>query len=161
TGMNHTYFLFNTETKYVLRAYSHNWRSKAEIIEELELLKSLKDKNLNVSFPIEDKNGAFIQEINAPEGTRYVVLFSFAQGGKIRSMDNETCFRIGSLMAKIHDYTVNRNINRVSYNKQSLIELPYEYLKQFFSDKLPEMEFIKEFGQNFQNSDFDKAQNGI
>ena len=161
TGMNHTYFLSNTETKYVLRVYSHNWRSKAEIIEELALLKSLRDNNLSVSFPIEDKDGAFIQEINAPEGTRYVVLFSFAQGEKIRFMDIETCFRIGSLMANIHNCTENKNINRVSYNKKSLVELPYENLKQFFSDKLPEMEFIREFGGNFQNLDFDHTKTGI
>ncbi len=161
TGMNHTYFLSNTETKYVLRVYSHNWRSKTEITEELELLKSLKNNNLSVSFPIEDKDGGFIQEINAPEGIRYVVLFSFAQGEKIRFMDIETCLRIGSLMANIHNYTENKNINRVSYNKKSLIELPYAYLQQFFSDKLPEMEFIEGFGRNFQNSDFDNTKTGI
>ena len=161
TGMNHTYFLSNTETKYVLRVYSHNWRSKIEIIEELELLNSLKNENLSVSFAIKDKVGAFIQEINAPEGTRYLVLFSFAQGEKIRFMDKETCFRIGSLMANMHNHTENKNINRVSYHKESLIESPYGYLKQFFSDKLPEMEFIREFGGNFQNSDFDNTKTGI
>lgn len=161
TGMNHTYFLSDNETKYVLRVYSHNWRSKSEIIEEIELLKLLKENNLSVSFPIQDKSGEFFQEINAPEGIRYVVLFSFAQGGKIRFMDNETCFEIGSLMAKIHNLTLNKTINRTTYNKKSLIELPYKHLKQFFSDKLPEMEFIKEFGQNFRNSDFDNTQNGV
>ncbi len=31
TGMNHTYFLSDNEIKYVLRVYSHNWRSKSEI----------------------------------------------------------------------------------------------------------------------------------
>lgn len=161
TGMNHTYFISDNETKYALRVYSHNWRSKSEIIEEIKLLNLLSENNLSVSFPIKDKNGEFIQEINAPEGIRYVVLFSFAEGGKIRFMDNETCFEIGSLMAKIHNLTLNRTIERVSYNKKSLIEIPYEQLKQFFSEKLPEMEFIKEFGKSFQNSDFDNTQNGI
>src|SRR5690606_2892820 len=161
TGMNHTYFLSNNEKKYVLRVYSHNWRSKSEIIEEIELLKLLSENNLSVSFPIKDKKGDFIQEINAPEGIRYVVLFSFAQGGKIRFMDNETCFEIGSLMAKIHNLTLNKTINRVSYNKKSLIEIPYEQLKQFFSEKLPEMKFIKEFGERFLNSDFDYIKNGV
>ena len=161
TGMNHTYFLSNNEKKYVLRVYSHNWRSKSEIIEEIELLKLLSENNLSVSFPIKDKKGDFIQEINAPEGIRYVVLFSFAQGGKIRFMDNETCFEIGSLMAKIHNLTLNKTINRVSYNKKSLIEIPYEQLKQFFSEKLPEMKFIKEFGESFLNSDFDYIKNGV
>lgn len=87
TGMNHTYFLSDTKTKYVLRVYSHNWRSKPEIIEEIKLLNLLRENKLSVSFPIKDKNGEFIQEINAPKGNRSVVLFSFAEGKKNRFMD--------------------------------------------------------------------------
>ncbi|WP_299261873.1 phosphotransferase [uncultured Aquimarina sp.] len=161
TGMNHTYFLSDNETKYVLRVYSHNWRSKSEIIAEIELLNLLKENNLNVSFPIQDKNREFIQEINAPEGIRYVVLFSFAEGGKIRFTDKETCFVIGSLMAKIHNLTSNTAIDRISYDKESLLELPYERLKEFFSEKLPEMEFIKEIGKFFQKTDFENTQKGV
>ena len=161
TGMNHTYFLSDNETKYALRVYSHNWRSKSEIIEEIELLNLLSENNLSVSFPIQDTNGAFIQEINAPEGIRYVVLFSFAKGEKIRFTDKETCFLIGSLMAKIHSLTSNRTIDRISYNKESLLELPYEHLKQFFSEKLPEMVFIKKIGEFFHKTDFENIRNGV
>ena len=161
TGINHTYFLSDNETKFALRVYSHNWRSKSEIIEEIKLLNLLKENNLGVSFPIQDKNGAFIQEINAPEGIRYVVLFSFAKGGKIRFTDKETCFLIGSLMAKNHNLTSNKTIARISYNKESLLELPYEYLKQFFSEKLPEMEFIKEIGEFFKKTEFETTRNGV
>ncbi len=161
TGMNHTYFVSNQETKYVLRVYSHNWRTKTEIIEELQLLKLLNDNNLNVSFPIKDKNGVLLHEINAPEGNRFVVLFSFAKGDKVRFMDKETCFAVGSLMAKMHTLTLNKTIDRVSYAKESLITLPYEHLKQFFSDELPEMEFIKNFGETFRDSDFDNIQKGV
>lgn len=161
TGMNHTYFLSDNETKYVLRVYSHNWRSKSDITEEIELLSLLNENNLSVSFPIQDKNGECIQEINAPEGIRYVVLFSFAKGGKIRYTDKETCFLIGSLMAKIHNLTSDKTIDRISYDRESLLKLPYEHLKQFFPEKLPEMEFIKEIGQFFQKTDFENTKNGI
>ena len=61
TGMNHTYFLSDNETKYAVRVYSYNWRSKSEINEELALLQLLKENNLSVSFPIQDKNGEFIK----------------------------------------------------------------------------------------------------
>lgn len=161
TGMNHTYFLSDNETKYVLRVYSHNWRSKSDIIAEIELLNLLKENNLSVSFPIQDKNGELIQEINAPEGIRYVVLFSFAKGEKIRFTDKETCFVIGSSMAKIHNLTSNTTIARISYDKESLIELPYERLKEHFSEKLPEMEFIEEIGQFFKKTDFENSRNGV
>ncbi|WP_303319097.1 phosphotransferase [Flavivirga abyssicola] len=161
TGMNHTYFLSDNKTNYVLRVYSHNWRSKSEIFEEIKLLTLLKENNLSVSFPIQDKNGQFIQEINAPEGIRYVVLFSFAQGNKVRFMDQETCFSIGTLMAKIHNLTLNKTIDRISYDKKSLLELPYKHLKQYFSETLPEMEFIKKIGDSFQKTDFSNIQNGV
>lgn len=161
TGMNHTYFLSDNETKYALRVYSHNWRTKPEIEAEIKLLNLLKKNNLSVSFPIQDKHGTYIQEINAPEGMRYIVLFSFAKGGKIRFMDQETCGSIGALMAKIHNVTSNKTINRISYSKQSLVELPYERLKAYFSETLSEMKFIKTIGSDFQNSDFDNIQKGV
>ncbi|MBJ2173280.1 phosphotransferase [Aureibaculum sp. A20] len=161
TGMNHTYFLSDNESKYVLRVYSHNWRSDSEINEELTFLNLLNENHLSVSIPIPDKNGTLIQEIKAPEGMRYAVLFSFAKGDKIRFMNEETCYAIGSLMANLHKTTLNNTINRITYNKKSLIELPYQYLKQHFSERLPEMEYIKNIGTSFTNKDFENSKKGI
>ncbi|WP_139959131.1 phosphotransferase [Flavicella sediminum] len=160
TGMNHTYFISNQESKYVLRVYSHNWRSKTEVSAELELLQELKAQDLNVSYPIKDTKGEFIQEIKAPEGTRFLVLFSFAAGGKVRFLDKDTCFEIGTLMAKIHKLTANKNMDRVNYDKKALITLPYEYLKKYFSEELAAMKFIKETGVLFKKSDFENTQKG-
>ncbi|MCB4798683.1 phosphotransferase [Neotamlana laminarinivorans] len=161
TGMNHTYFLNNNKKKYVLRVYSHNWRSKSEIEEEVNLLKLLYENNLSVSYPINDINGELIQKISAPEGIRYMVVFSFAEGEKVRFINNKTCYNIGFLMAKIHNITLNKSINRVSYNKLSLIEKSYQELKQYFSEDLPEMCFIKSFSDNFKNSEFNEIDKGI
>ena len=165
TGMNHTYFLSNSSEKYVIRVYSHNWRSKTEILEEIGLLQMLKENNLSVSYPIKDISGNLIQEVNAPEGIRYIVLFSFAKGDKIRFMDQETCFHIGSLMAKIHKISLNKTIKRVDYNTNSLLELPYNHLNKFFSETLPEMKFIKNISQDiiksFQNTNSDMIRKGI
>ena len=119
TGMNHTYMLSSIETKYVLRVYCYNWRPKKEIIEEINLLNKLHENNLSVSFPLKDKNQAYIQEVQAPEGLRYAVLFSFAKGDKIRFLSNETCFAIGELMAKFHKTTENQTIERTVYNKKA------------------------------------------
>lgn len=132
TGINHTYFISDNETKYVLRVYFYNWRSKSQIQEEINLLHLLKENHTSISFPIADKKGNFIQDINAPEGMRHAVLFSFAEGEKIRFMDAATCFSIGSLMAKIHTITANQSIDRINYNLETLVQLPYEYAKQYF-----------------------------
>lgn len=148
TGVNHTYFISDNETKFVFRVYCHNWRTKLEIEQELELLKLLTNNSLSISYPISDINGNFIQEINAPEGVRYAVLFSFAKGEKMRFMSNETCFTIGSLMAKIHNITENKKIDRVNYNSEILLNSAYQLLKPFFKEDLEEMKFLKEIQSN-------------
>ncbi|GAA5083029.1 hypothetical protein GCM10023210_01070 [Chryseobacterium ginsengisoli] len=165
TGVNHTYFMSSTHTKYVVRVYCHNWRTKIEIQQELELLNLLKNNNIPVSFPIPDKNGNLIQEINAPEGLRYVVLFTFAEGEKMRFMTNETCSAIGSVMAKIHNITAAKKIDRITYSSDVLLNKAYDYLNLFFSDDLSEMKYIKQItpkiSKSFEDADLSENQKGI
>lgn len=165
TGVNHTYFLSDTSTKFVVRVYCHQWRTKIEIDQELELLNLLKTHNLSISFPIADKDGKFIQEINAPEGLRYAVVFTFAEGEKIRFMTNETCFAIGSLMAEIHNITATKKIDRVNYNSDILLNKSYSYLTSYFPEDLDEMKYLKKIGnkisKNFEKNAFSENQKGI
>lgn len=165
TGVNHTYFMLGTRTKYVVRVYCYNWRTKVEIQQELELLNLLKNNDLSVSFPIPDKKGDLIQEINAPEGLRYVVLFTFAEGEKMRFMTNETCFAIGSIMAKIHNITASKKIERINYNSDVLMNKAYDQLNLFFSNDLSEMKYIKQItskiSKNFEESNLSENQKGI
>lgn len=165
TGVNHTYFMLGTRTKYVVRVYCYNWRTKVEIQQELELLNLLKNNDLSVSFPIPDKKGDLIQEIHAPEGLRYVVLFTFAEGEKMRFMTNETCFAIGSIMAKIHNITASKKIERVNYNSDVLMNKAYDQLNLFFSNDLSEMKYIKQItskiSKNFEESNLSENQKGI
>ncbi|WP_339886735.1 phosphotransferase [uncultured Flavobacterium sp.] len=165
TGINHTYFLNDNSSKYAVRVYCYKWRTKEEIEAELSLLLLLKQNNISISFPIADKNGNFIQEINAPEGLRYVVLFSFAKGEKMRFMTEETCSVIGSLMAKIHNVTANRVMDRMYYSTDVLLNQSYNHLKPFFSEDLNEMQLIKQMGSTLSktllNTSLSSSQKGI
>ncbi|MGV0966755.1 phosphotransferase [Empedobacter falsenii] len=165
TGVNHTYFLTTPNTKYVVRVYCCNWRKKTEIQEELSLLNLLKSQYLSVSIPIPDKNGNLIQEINAPEGLRHVALFTFAEGEKLRFMSKETCFAVGSIMAKIHNVTATKKINRINYNSDVLLYKAYEKLNVYFSEDLDEMLYLKQISSKiakcFETTHLSEDQNGI
>src|SRR5690606_6816512 len=112
----------------------------------LKLLNLLKDNNLSVSYPLPDRHKNFIQSINAPEGLRYLVVFSFAEGQKMRFMSNDTCFAIGVLMAQFHTLTENLSIDRVHYDPNILLNESYDLLVQYFSQQLPEMKYLKQMG---------------
>lgn len=165
TGVNHTYFISDEKGKFAIRVYCHNWRTKPEIEEELELLTMLKENSISVSYPIPDKDGNLIQAINAPEGIRYAVLFSFAEGQKMRYMSNQTCYSIGSLMAKIHNITEHKKVDRVSYNSGILLYQSYDLIKSFFDEDLYEMKYIKEISpliaRRFESSHLSEKQCGI
>ena len=164
-GVNHTYFLSGDNVKFVFRVYCHNWRTKIEIEQELQLLNLLKENALSVSYPIPDHDGDLIQVINAPEGIRYAVLFSFAEGQKMRFMSHKTCQSIGSLMAKIHTVTERKKTDRVSYAPEVLLYQPYELLKSFFDEDLDEMKYIRDISpliaKRFESSHLSEDQCGI
>lgn len=165
TGINHTYMVAVRENKYVFRVYSYQWRTEIEIAEELRLLDLLHEKGVSVSHPISDKNQTYIQQIQAPEGLRYGVLFSFAEGGKIRNLDEDYCRAIGTVMAEMHEGTLNLRMERVDYTIQQLAQLPYSYAQKYFSDSLEEMKFVKNAGRYltdlFAQADSSQLRKGV
>src|SRR5689334_14365612 len=82
-GVNHTYLIMSGADKYIFRVYSHGWRTEEEINEEIRLLEYLKGNGISVSHAIKKASGAYIQLLKAPEGDRFGVLFTYAEGEKI------------------------------------------------------------------------------
>ncbi|KIA87709.1 phosphotransferase [Flavobacterium sp. AED] len=153
-AMNHLYIINDNENKYAFRVYTHNWRSKLEIEEELRLLIHLKENGGQVAFPIADKSNQFIQEINAPEGKRFGVLFSYAKGTKTAKFSHQTSFLIGQALAKVHKSTENFALNRITYNTESLLVDSLLRTKNFFKNTTEEIKFLENLS-NFLTVKFD------
>lgn len=146
-GINHTYLVNDGQEKFIFRIYSLNWRTKTEILEEIRLLNLLKTHNISISYPIFDKNNNYIQLLNAPEGKRFAVMFSFADGEKLLNFSEETHFNIGELMAQIHQITQNLNLERVHYTPQMLLVDSLKQLEKFLPNDTDEMAFMKQTQQ--------------
>ena len=142
TGINHTYRIDSDNESFIFRLYSYNWRTKEEIAEELKLLQLLKQNDIAVSYPISDLSDNLINTINAPEGLRFAVLFSFAKGNKVLNFSEDIHFEIGTLMAKIHQQTKGLELNRITYSPEILLNQSLNYIKPFLSDDTEEMQFL-------------------
>jgi Ser/Thr protein kinase RdoA (MazF antagonist) len=118
-GINHTYLIKDEEKRFIFRVYSLDWRTEIEILEEIRLLNLLKANKISISYPISDNTDNYIQSINAPEGERLAVMFSFAEGEKLLSFDEKNHFQIGVLMAQIHQITQNLQLEftKLSFNR--------------------------------------------
>lgn len=164
-GLNDTYLVKNNNQKYIFRVYSFQWRSKIEIQEELRFLNLLKANHISVSYPIADINQQFIQVLNAPEGERYGVLFSYAEGEKLMNYSNELHYKVGALMARMHQISKNSTLSRTTYTPKLLIEDSYKSLKKFVAEDSVEMIWMKQTQQylqkEFANIDYTQLRKGI
>ncbi|MGC4034744.1 MAG: phosphotransferase [Chitinophagaceae bacterium] len=142
TGINHTYRIDDGSDSFIFRIYSFNWRTKEEINEEIKLLNLLRENKISVSYPIEDNDKEYIQEIEAPEGKRFAVLFSFAPGNKILNFSSETHFEIGKQLAAIHKLTKNLRQKRITYDSEILLNKSLEHIRRFLPNDTKEMEFL-------------------
>jgi Ser/Thr protein kinase RdoA (MazF antagonist) len=142
TGINHTYLITDGIGKYIFRLYSLNWRSDLEINEEIRLLNLLRAREISVSYPLKDVNDNYIQHIEAPEGMRQGVLFSFAFGDKQFSFSTELHFKVGETMAYIHQATLKLKLKRVTYTPKLILEDPFVHLNKFLSAESEEMTWM-------------------
>ena len=142
TGISHTYQIKSGEKKFVFRVYNLNWRTEKEILEEIRLISLLKENQLGVSYPIADPTGIYIKELQAPEGIRFGVLFSYAEGKKALNYGPEIHFNIGVMMAKMHVLTHNLKLDRVIYNADVLLDQSFAKLCSFQPAHHPEMDYM-------------------
>lgn len=159
TGMNHLYMVSDGNMRYVLRIYTHHWRTQLDVAEELRLLLHLKEHNIPVAYPLPDLNGAYIQEMDAPEGTRYAVLFSYAEGKKEPKFSAETAYHIGVAIARLHQAAENFHLERVTYNARTLLTDSLARTKAFFSQPSEEMAFVEQLTSYLQK-EYEKINRG-
>lgn len=163
-AMNHLYIVQDDENKFVFRVYTYNWRTKLEIEEELRLLLHLKETDKQVSSPIADKSNQYLQEIDAPEGRRFGVLFSYAKGTKTAKFTKQTSFLIGQSLAKVHQSTENFELARMFYNAETLLKNSVLKTKEFYSKNIEEIEFLETLSifltEKLENTDGSKMRFG-
>lgn len=141
-GVNHTYMVRDDERQYIFRVYSAGWRTDEEVSEEIRLIDHLRHNDVPVSYAVADAGGQYIQQIDAIEGRRQGVLFSYADGEKVMNPAGEMHERIGGVMADIHKHTQDYRLNRVTYTPEVLLETPFMALRPFIAADTEEMKFM-------------------
>jgi Ser/Thr protein kinase RdoA (MazF antagonist) len=142
-AINHAYLVTDGMQQYVFRVYSLNWRSAIEIAEEIRLLQLLKENDIPVSYAIPDPQGNYMQQIPAPEGMRLGVMFSYAKGEKMLNFSEKLHYKLGEIMARLHQVTKDVSVERVRYTPRVLLIDSFELIKQYISVDTEEMQWMQ------------------
>jgi Ser/Thr protein kinase RdoA (MazF antagonist) len=105
-GFNHTYRVKTVDgNTYYMRAYRLQWRTPADIQYELDVLNHLEGKGFPAIRPVPYKDGRPFCTVNAPEGKRYVALFTLAPGPEISydKKPGQVAKQYGRAVAQLHN----------------------------------------------------------
>jgi Ser/Thr protein kinase RdoA (MazF antagonist) len=167
-GLNDNYLVNGSRTKYVLRVYRHNWRDLSDIEAETELIRFLHSEGIGVSFPLPDGDGRLIREISAPEGIRYAVLFSYAEGSPpLPAITREQSRAAGRELSRMHRITINKSLgnNRCHLDTTSLLYQSFHAIKPFLEDSREDLlrldEVVSRLAVKFERISLDTLSFGI
>lgn len=134
-GLNDTYRVDTERNKFILRVYRTPWRSQADVYYELDVLEYLSRNGVPVSAPLRGNSGQLAHVIHAPEGARYVTLFTYAPG-TIPQLDRDISFQYGKTVARIHKLTDEfSSIHpRFQLNLTHLLDDPLETIRSTMTE---------------------------
>lgn len=136
-SFNDHYLIQTSNKKYILRVYLNNKYYISDINDfkfELELLTFLASRNMPVSYPIENYDNLFISKVLHNNETRFITLFSFAEGSPIdTTLDRNLSIRLGESIATLHKTSnaYKSNYKRYRIDLNYLINEPIEMLQEY------------------------------
>ncbi|NML21691.1 phosphotransferase [Pseudoflavitalea sp. G-6-1-2] len=135
-GVGDTYLIESASGQFILRIYRSSHRSLAQIKEEVELLLKLKEADVSVSYPIANQSAQYIQSLDAIEGERHAVLFSYAPGRSERMLSQQQLRNLGIEMARFHKVSASMKPGgaRWNFDLDTMFFKPLEQLKPGFAE---------------------------
>ncbi len=126
-----TYRVWTSDGPYILRIYPGHRRTRAEISAELDLLAYLHLHGAPVSIPVVQRSGERVLPIEAPEGRRYAVLFTYAPGEPLGE-DLVAIHTYGQTLANVHAIadTLPPTLARTPLDLAFLLNRPLAQLHQ-------------------------------
>jgi Ser/Thr protein kinase RdoA (MazF antagonist) len=97
------YQVVTAQARFILRIYHAQGHTRSAILSEVELLNYLYQHELSVSHPLRRLDGEWLLTLQAPEGVRYAVLYSYAEGEPVSASTGlDSIVQYGELVARIH-----------------------------------------------------------
>jgi Ser/Thr protein kinase RdoA (MazF antagonist) len=154
-GFNHTYRVKTVDGRtYYLRAYRIQWRTLADIQYELDVLNHLTGKGFPAAKPVPYKDGQLFCPVPAPEGRRYLALFTECPGPEI-SYDREpekVAQGYGQAVAQMHNALDDFSSPHPRFHKdiEHFIDRPLRTIEPFLSHRPDDWVYLQQYAETLR-----------
>jgi Ser/Thr protein kinase RdoA (MazF antagonist) len=162
-GVNDTYLVQAGTEKYILRVYAAGRRSLSNILYELDVLLHLARNGVPVSTPIAQRDGNYITVLQAPEGLRQVVLFTYAQGKALDRHDATDSYHHGKAVATIHNATTSftSKHERVALDLSYLLDQSMRNIESLLAYTSADWSYLQSFAERLHSQIEHFAEQGL
>jgi Ser/Thr protein kinase RdoA (MazF antagonist) len=135
---------------FFFKVYLYGRHSREEIEAEIAFANDLLSDGISVAAPVADRCAEYIVDLNAPEGTRYGVLFRAATGEAPQETTLAHSAAFGRLAARIHACAdrQNRAYQRRHLDETYLIRDPIRGMRPFLRHRPADLDYLNRFGED-------------
>jgi Ser/Thr protein kinase RdoA (MazF antagonist) len=151
-GLSDVYWVETVDgSSYILRISHHRWRSRSDVLYELEFLEHLHAHQMPVAYPLRTKAGELCLTVRAPEGDRFASLFIYAPGivpiGDLNLVQSRV---LGSTVAQIHGIaqSFRSTAVRSPLDAEQLLDRSLSNLDGFLGDYPEQRQAIHDIAAN-------------
>ena len=141
------YIVSSAGRTYWLKVYPHGYRSRREILAEVDLLDRLARCGVAVARAVRRRDGRGLCTLRAPEGVRYAVLFGNAAGEPVAVMDAtvKQCCAFGAMAGRMHKVmdTVRTAYPRRHLDLTHLLDDSVFCLKPFLTHRCSDLDYLR------------------
>ena len=143
-GLNDSYLVEAARGRHVLRVYRAGWRTADEIAYEIAVLEHLGRKGVAVALPVRRRNGAVVDSLPAPAGSRAAVVFTHAPGRELNG-SVEDSRRYGRAVAAVHAATddFKPGLHRFALDLDHLLAEPMAAIRPFLRHRPVDLDTIE------------------
>lgn len=154
-GFNHTYRIKTGDgCTYYLRAYRKRWRTLDDIRYELDVLNHLKRKGFPAAQPVPCRDGQYFYAVPAPEGGRYLALFTEAPGPEISYAHEpeQVARRYGQSVARMHNALddFSSPYPRFQLDIAHFIDQPLHNIEPFLIHRPDDWEYVRKVAEKLR-----------
>jgi Ser/Thr protein kinase RdoA (MazF antagonist) len=154
-GFNHTYRVRTGDGRtYYLRAYRILWRTLADIQYELDVLNHLRQKGYPAAQPVPYRDGQYFCAVLAPEGKRYLALFTEAPGQDVSYAcePGKVAWRYGHAVAKMHNALNDFSSPHPRFHLSiaHFVDRPLQTIEPFLIDRPDDWAHVQKFAESLR-----------
>ncbi len=146
--MSDVYRLDTPKAAYILKVYLHNRHPQGAIEAEIAFLNDLLEQDIPVVIPVANSDNIYVNELNAPEGKRFAVLFHAIPGDEPKEENLEHSRSFGQLAGRLHCCAdqLQKKYNRWHLDETYLVDQPLACLQPYLEHRSNDWEYLRTLG---------------